>query len=60
MEDLLVECNDHLNSVLSIVSKYNAIPLSLFISAFMLLNDERAERLLRTKAGILVESDELM
>ena len=60
MEDLLVECNDHLNSVLNIVSKYNAIPLSLFISAFMLLNEVRAERLLRTKAGILVESGSLM
>lgn len=60
MEDLLVECNDHLNSVLNIVSKYNAIPLSLFISAFMLLNDERAERLLMAKAGILVESDALI
>ena len=60
MEDLLVECNDHLTSVLNIVSKYNAMPLSLFISSFMLFNEVRAERLLRAKAGILVESGALM
>lgn len=56
IEDLLVECNDHLNSVLTIVSKYNAMPLSLFISAFMLLNEVRAERLLKAKSAILSEA----
>ena len=56
MEDLIVEANEHLDAILNIVSRYNPFPLSLFISAYMLLNEVRAERLVRAKVGILAES----
>ena len=56
MESLIMEANDHLEAVLDIVSRYNPIPLSLFISAYIFFNEVRAERLVRAKVGMLAES----
>ena len=56
MEDLIVESNAHLDAILGIVSKYNAFPLSVYIAIYMLVNEARVERLVRSKADILAES----
>lgn len=56
MEDLILESNAHLGAILDIVSKYNPFPLSLCIVIYMLVNEARVERLVRSKVDILKES----
>ena len=58
MEDLIVESNAHLDTVLDIVSKYKPSPLlSLGISSYMLTNEVLVERLVRSKVDIMADSD---